>query len=58
MGAVPADAAVYEDALYAVETAKDAGYYVVGVYDDGTSNNWETIERIADEIILSWEDAL
>ena len=54
--AAPAEIAVYEDALYAVQTAKSAGYYVVGVYDDSAAKNWQTIECIADEIILNWEE--
>lgn len=58
LGANPAEIAVYEDALYAVQTAKDAGYYVVGVYDDSAAENWQTIEKIADEIILNWEEAV
>ena len=33
MGAEPSETAVYEDALYAAQTAKEAGFYVVGVYD-------------------------
>ena len=53
----PAEIAVYEDALYAVQTAKAAGYYVVGVYDDSAAENWQTITNIADEII-HWEDLL
>ncbi len=58
LNAMPEEIAVYEDALYAVQTAKDAGYYVVGVYDDSAAKNWKTIETHADEIILNWEDAL
>ncbi len=54
LNADPAEIAVYEDALYAVQTAKDAGYYVVGVYDDSAAKHWQTIENIADEIILNW----
>ena len=57
LGAVPGEIAVYEDALYAVQTAKNAGYYVFGVYDDSASGNWQAIENIADEIIIDWEDA-
>ena len=57
LGAAPGETAVYEDALYAVQTAKNAGYYVVGVYDDSASENWQTIENIVDEIIIDWEDA-
>lgn len=55
---IPREIAVYEDALYAVQTAKDAGYYVVGVYDDSAAKNWQTIKEIADEIILNWEEFL
>lgn len=56
LNAVPAEIAVYEDALYAVRTAKAAGYYVVGVYDDSAAKDWNTIRCIADEIILNWEE--
>lgn len=58
LGADPADIAVYEDALYAVRTAKDAGCFVIGVYDDSAKPNWQTITGLADEIITNWEDAL
>ena len=53
-----AEIAVYEDALYAVRTAKNAGYHVVGVYDDSAADSWQTIEEMADEIIINWEEAL
>lgn len=53
----PGEIAVYEDALYAVQTAKDAGFHVVGVYDDSAAGNWQTIAQIADEIIINWEEA-
>ena len=51
--AAPAETAVYEDALYAIQTAKAAGFHVVGVYDE--SAQWEAIKSIADEIIR-WEE--
>ena len=56
LNAAPAEIAVYEDALYAVQTAKNAGYYVVGVYDDSAAKNWQIIECIADKVILNWEE--
>ena len=56
LGGDPREIAVYEDALYAVQTAKEAGFHVVGVYDDGAAGNWQTIGKIADEII-NWEEA-
>lgn len=55
--AAPQEIAVYEDALYAIQTAKAAGYYVVGVYDDSAADSWLTIENIADEII-HWEETI
>ena len=58
LGAIPQEIAVYEDALYAVKTAKDAGYYIVGVYDDSAAKNWQVIESLADEIVLNWEESL
>ena len=58
LGTTPEETAVYEDALYAVQTAKEAGYYVVGVYDESAARNWKTIENIADEIILNWEETV
>lgn len=49
LGAGPEEIAVYEDALYAARTAKDAGFYVVGVYDDSASGHWDELKELADE---------
>ena len=57
LDAAPGEIAVYEDALYAVQTAKEALFHVVGVFDPGSAGNWKTIEKIADEIIINWEEA-
>lgn len=56
--AQPTEIAVYEDALYAVQTAKNAGYYVVAVYDNSAADHWNTIRKIADQSILNWEEAI
>ena len=56
LGTVPSEIAVYEDALYAVQTAKMAGFYVTGVYDEASSGSWQRITKIADKIIYNWED--
>ena len=56
LGAAPRKIAVYEDALYAVRTAKEAGFHVAGVYDDSAAGNWQMITEIADEIISNWEE--
>lgn len=55
LGAEPAEIAVYEDALYAVQTAKNAGFYVIGVYDECADT--EAVKAAADEFI-NWEEAL
>lgn len=55
--AAPKDIAVFEDAPYAVRTAKNAGFYVVGVYDGSAAKSWRTIEKLSDEIIFNWEEA-
>ena len=51
LGAVPEEICVYEDVLYAVETAKNAGFYVAGVYDDAESARWGRICELADETV-------
>lgn len=56
LGADAAETAVYEDALYAVQTAKNAGFYVVGVHDECA--DWDAVKSIADEVILNWEEAI
>lgn len=52
--AKPCDTAVYEDAIYAAITAKKAGFYVIGVYDDSAKLRWKDIEDLADEVIMEF----
>lgn len=58
LNAVPGDIAAYEDALYALETAKSAGFYTVGVYDDSSAAVWPQVCALADETITEWQKAL
>lgn len=48
MGALPEDTWVFEDSLYAIQTAKNAGFHTVGVYDDSGAESWDEIRRITD----------
>jgi len=57
LSAEPAKIAVYEDALYAAETAKSAGFYTIAVQDDSNQPHWETLTALADEVILDWQTA-
>lgn len=47
---------VFEDALYAVKTAKEAGFYVVGVYDRSEAKHSGEIKKRSDIYIQSFEE--
>ena len=57
LGAEPAEIAVYEDALYAAETARQAGFYTIAVQDNSNQPHWEALTALADEVILDWRTA-
>ena len=64
LGSTPEDIWVFEDGLYAMKTAKAAGFRVLGVYDEASSGDWEEIEKTADlamkdlsEFDIFWEAA-
>ena len=54
----PAATAVFEDALFAVRTAKEAGFYTVGIYDPSGAAHWAQVQLLADETVTDWADAL
>lgn len=54
LGAAPTDVAVYEDVPYAAETAKQAGYYVVGVYDPSAEQHQQRLKLTTDEYISDY----
>ena len=58
LGAGPAETAVFEDALYAAQTAREAGFYVVGIPEAAYQDDWSALEELADETILDWRKAL
>lgn len=55
LGTDKATTYVFEDALYAVETAKQAGFPVVGVYDESASESVERICALCDCFMVSFE---
>ena len=55
LGAKPEETAVFEDSLVASTSAKSAGFYVVGIYDENSKHNWPAIKELADELIEDWE---
>lgn len=58
LGAAPPDIAAFEDALYAARTAKEAGFYTVGVYDIHSDRHWSALSALADETISDWNEAI
>lgn len=56
-GAERSQVAVYEDAIHGAKTAKDAGYYVVGVYDESALPRMDELKQLVDEWIQDWETA-
>lgn len=57
MGAAPAETAAFEDALFAVQTAKSAGFYTVGVYEASGEGHWNDLTALVDETIRDWRSA-
>lgn len=48
----PAESMVYEDALYAIRSALEAGCQVTGVYDDSSEADWQTIQTLCHRTIM------
>lgn len=55
LGAVIADCAVFEDAAYSAETAKNAGFYVVGMIDPVTAAEGD-VGEFADIAVKDWKE--
>ena len=50
------DTVVFEDALHAIRTAKNAGFRVAAVYDSAADDDQEEIRALADYYISSFEE--
>ena len=50
------DTVVFEDALHAIRTAKNAGFRVAAVYDPSAEDDQEEIRASADYYIRSFEE--
>lgn len=51
------ETAVFEDALHAVKTAKDAGFYVIAI-DEETVEEKEQVKKLADEYIFDYDELM
>ncbi|WP_027623160.1 HAD family hydrolase [Clostridium lundense] len=55
MGANIADTMVYEDADYAMRTAKNTGFYTIGIYDESTRKSKEEMQLLCDKYVCSFQ---
>lgn len=55
LGAQLSECAVFEDAEYCAETAKQAGFFVVGIYDDVADREGDP-KRFCDIFVYSWNE--
>lgn len=58
LGSSPEDTVVFEDAPYAVRTARAAGFNVVGLYEDVYKDEWEYIKETAQISAVSLKEVL
>lgn len=58
LGGIPDATAVFEDSLHAVMSAKSAGFFVIGMYDEVYEEEFLKIEKIADMSVRSFEELL
>lgn len=47
---------IFEDVLHAVETAKNAGFYTVAIYDEYSDEDKYEIKKIADQYVYSFSE--
>lgn len=54
VGANPENCIVFEDLLTAIEGAKQAGMKVIGVYDEASVDQHDTMKEVADDFIIDY----
>ncbi len=58
LGGTPEETAVFEDSLHAVISAKSAGFFVAGVFDEIYAEEFDGIKKHADIVLRSFEELL
>lgn len=56
LGSTPEETWVFEDAVHAVRTAKQAGFKVTVIYDESSKKDWEEIKSLGD-VVLEEKDS-
>jgi len=50
--------AIFEDALYCIQAARESGCHIIGVFDEASKNDWEAIKNSSDYAIMSFKELL
>lgn len=58
LGVKPEEMLVFEDALYSMKSAKEAGCPVVAILDNTQKHDWEEIKALADHAVSGYEELL
>lgn len=56
LGSCPENTVVFEDLLFAVKTAKSAGFQTAAVYDESSAEDQEALKELASFYIPRWND--
>lgn len=58
LGTRPEETVVFEDVIHAIRTAKQAGFQVVGIYDEASKDDQEEVRREADWYCREWAELM
>lgn len=58
LGVEPSDCVVYEDIVVGISGAKKGGFKTCAVYDESNADETETLKKLADKYIASWNELL
>ena len=58
LGTLPSETAVFEDSLHCMETASQAGFYTVALYDESSADEWKNIVKISDVSFMNLKEAI
>lgn len=58
LGTHPEETVVFEDVIHAIRSAKQAGFQVVGIYDETSKDDQEEVRREADWYCREWAELM
>ncbi len=58
MGFEKKEVIIYEDAYYAIRTAKKAGFVVHCIYDESQKEHWEELKKLSDRFFINYNQCI